>query len=93
MSKQLGDYDSNKEVWDNHTVINLIDGLENGDLAIIIDCGESDFFLKVNQNLHHRLLEKKIDHDFITRPGAHNGQYWNNSIDYQILFFNKFFKK
>lgn len=93
MSKQLGDYDSNKEVWDNHTVINLIDGLENGDLAIIIDCGESDFFLKVNQNLHHRLLEKKIDHDFITRPGAHNGQYWNNSIDYQILFFDKFFKK
>ena len=75
MSKQLGDYDSNKEVWDNHTVINLIDGLENGDLAIIIDCGESDFFLKVNQNLHHRLLEKKIDHDFITRPGAHNGHY------------------
>ena len=60
MSKQLGDYDSNKEVWDNHTVINLIDGLENGDLAIIIDCGESDFFLKVNQNLHHRLLEKRL---------------------------------
>lgn len=30
---------------------------------------------------------------FITRPGGHNGQYWNNSIDYQILFFDKFFKK
>ena len=38
-------------------------------------------------------LEKKIDHDFITRPGGHTGQYWNNSIDYQILFFDKFFKK
>ena len=39
------------------------------------------------------LLEKNISHDFITRPGGHNGQYWNNSIDYQILFFDKFFKK
>lgn len=49
--------------------------------------------MNVNKDLHNRLLEKKIDHDFITRPGGHNGQYWNNSIDYQILFFDKFFKK
>ena len=93
MSKQLGECESNKEVWDNHTVINQIDKIENGDLAIIVDCGEGDFFLNVNKDLHNRLLEKKIDHDFITRPGGHNGQYWNNSIDYQILFFDKFFKK
>ena len=93
MAKQLGEYESNKEVWDNHTVINLIDKIENGDLAIIVDCGEDDFFLNVNKDLHNRLLERKIDHDFITRPGGHTGQYWNNSIDYQILFFDKFFKK
>ena len=93
MSKQLGEYESNKEVWDNHTVINQIDKIENGDLAIIVDCGEGDFFLNVNKDLHNRLLERKIDHDFITRPGGHTGQYWNNSIDYQILFFDKFFKK
>jgi enterochelin esterase-like enzyme len=47
----------------------------------------------VNKDLHNRLLEKKIDHDFITRPGGHTGEYWNNAIDYQILFFDKFFKK
>ena len=93
MAKQLGEYESNKEVWDNHTVINQIDKIENGDLAIIVDCGEGDFFLNVNKDLHNRLLERKIDHDFITRPGGHTGQYWNNSIDYQILFFDKFFKK
>lgn len=93
MSRQLGEYDSNKEVWDNHTVITQVDSLNNDDLAIIIDCGESDFFLNVNKDLHNRLLEKKINHDFITRPGAHNGTYWENSIDYQILFFDKFFKK
>ena len=93
MSKQLGEFAYNKKVWDEHTVINQIDKIENGDLAIIIDCGEADFFLNVNKDLHNRLLARKINHDFITRPGAHNGQYWNNSIDYQILFFDKFFKK
>ena len=49
------------------------------------------FFLNVNKDFHDRLLGTKIDHDFITRPGEHNGKYWNNSIDYQILFFSKFF--
>ena len=93
MKKQLGELTANEAIWNNHTVINQIDKLVNGDLALIIDCGESDFFLEVNKELHKRLLAYKIDHDFITRPGGHTGTYWNNSIDYQILFFSKFFNK
>lgn len=93
MAKQLGEFAHNKKAWDEHTVINQIDKIENGDLAIIIDCGESDFFLNVNKDLHNRLLARKINHDFITRPGGHTGKYWKNSIDYQILFFDKFFRK
>ena len=93
MKDQLGEMAENKAVWDSHTVINLVDGLENGRLALIIDCGEGDFFLEVNKALHQRLLEAGIDHDFITRPGQHNNSYWNNSIDYQILFFYKFFQR
>lgn len=93
MSKQLGELADNQKVWDEHTVMTQIDKLQKGDLAIIVDCGEADFFLEVNKQLHARLLEKGIDHDFITRPGAHNAAYWNNSIDYQILFFSKFFAK
>lgn len=93
MSKQLGDQASNKQLWDSHTVITQLDKIKNGDLAIIIDCGLGDFFLQVNKNMHNALVERKIDHDFILRPGVHNGAYWNNAIDYQILFFSKFFNK
>lgn len=93
MSKQLGEFAANRKRWDEYTVINQIDKIQNGDLAIIIDCGESDFFLEVNKALHQRLLGRGIDHDFITRPGTHNRIYWNNSIDYQILFFEKFFSR
>ena len=32
-------------------------------------------------------MERGIDHDYIVRPGVHDGLYWNNSIDYQWLFF------
>jgi len=91
MKKQLGEYETNKEMWDNHTVINQLDNLKNGELALIIDCGYDDFFFEVNNNLHKKLLDNKINHDFLVRPGVHNDKYWNNSIDYQILFFKRFF--
>lgn len=93
MSKQLGTETENQEVWNNHTAITQIDRLRNGDLAIIIDCGYSDFFFDVNNDFHKKLLQSKIDHDFLVRPGSHDGNYWKNSMDYQILFFKKFFDK
>lgn len=93
MSKQLGNESDNQEVWDNHTVINQIGRIRNGELAIIFDCGYSDFFFEVNNDFHKKLLKYKIDHDFLVRPGAHNGEYWRNSIDYQLLFFKNFFAK
>lgn len=93
MNKQLGKESENQEVWDNHTAINQIDRLKNGDLALIIDCGYSDFFFEVNNDFHKKLLKYKIDHDFLVRPGAHNSDYWRNSIDYHILFFKKYFDK
>lgn len=93
MQNQLGEFASNKKRWDEHTVINLIPSLKDGDLAIIIDCGVDDFFLEVNRRAHQSLLDHNIKHDYIERPGAHNNAYWNNSIDYQLLFFHKFFNQ
>lgn len=93
MKRQIGEKDKNQQIWEEHTVINQLDKLKNGSLAIIFDCGYSDFFFTVNNNFHQGLLDRKIDHDFIVRPGGHTSEYWNNSIDYQLLFFNKFFNK
>lgn len=93
MEKQLGLESDHQDIWEKHTAINQIDRLKNGDLALIIDCGYSDFFFEVNNNFHAKLLKYKIDHDFIVRPGAHTGDYWKNSISYQILFFKDFFDR
>lgn len=91
IKEQIGEMASNKDVWDTHTAINQIGKLKNGELAITIDCGESDFFLEVNKELHQRLLGQGIDHDFTTRPGGHTWPYWTNSLDFHILFFTKYF--
>ncbi len=91
IKKSLGDFTTNKNLWDSNVVVNLIEGLHNKQLAIIVDCGVDDFFLQVNRDLHKKLVDLKIDHDYIERPGAHNGEYWNNSVDYQLLYFKKYF--
>lgn len=92
-AKLLGEEYANKDLWNQYTAINQIDRLKNKELAIIIDCGYDDFFYEVNNNFHNKLLSYKIDHDFIVRPGIHNWDYWRNSIEYQFLFFYKYFAK
>lgn len=92
MSDVLGKKSENPQRWDAFTIINQLDLIDNGDLALIFDCGVNDFFYKVNCNFHEALLKRGIEHDFISRPGAHTQTYWKNSIEYQWLFFNKFFK-
>ena len=91
MAIQLGTYAEQPERWEKHTVINMLNLLTPNSLAIIIDCGTDDFFFKVNEKLHQQLLYNNIPHDFIVRPGAHNWNYWTNSVKYQLLFMQSYF--
>lgn len=93
MKKQLGELKQHPERWDAHTVINQADGLSDGELALVIDCGYQDFFYQVNVNLHEKLLQRGVSHDFLTRPGEHNSAYWSNSLPYQVLFFHRYFQR
>jgi enterochelin esterase family protein len=92
MSLRLGTIEENPKNWDNYTVINIVDQLKPDSMKLIIDCGTEDFFYEVNCALHEKLAAAKIPHDFYTRPGVHNWDYWRNSIKYQILFFSNYFK-
>ncbi|ANI89652.1 XynC protein [Arachidicoccus ginsenosidimutans] len=91
ISKLLGSYAEFPERWVNHSVIGLIPLLTNDSLKLIIDCGSDDFLYQQNLALHNKLLYDKIDHDFITRPGAHTWEYWANSVQYELLFMHNFF--
>jgi len=93
MAKRLGDYATNPDNWEKYTVTNQLHLLTPNSLAIIFDCGTEDFFYKVNTELHDKMVERNIAHDFIVRPGAHNWQYWSNAINYELLYFNTFFKR
>ncbi len=93
MAKRLGKYSEQPENWDKYTVMNQLHLYTPGSLTIMMDCGTGDFFFTVNENLHKKMLELNIPHDYISRPGKHNGEYWNTALPYQMLFMSRFFGK
>lgn len=84
----LGDPKTHAENWEKFSVINKLSLIKPDSLSLIIDCGVDDFFYEANCNLHNKLMEMKIPHDFYSRPGAHNWDYWSNALKYQLLFIN-----
>lgn len=90
--KVLGEYAKYRSAWDDNSVVELLYLLNRVRMpAIIIDCGTEDHLLCENEKVHQKMLDMRMPHDYITRPGKHNGKYWGNAIDTQILFFLKFF--
>ena len=90
INARLGEYETNKEVWREHSVMNLVPTLSPGQ-NIVIDAGKDDIFIHENNALHEALDKQGIPHDYTIRPGNHSWTFWVNAIDYQLLFFYKTF--
>lgn len=89
--KRIGDTILRADNWKNLSVINVVEQKTSDSLAIIFDCGLNDGFFPDNKRLHETLLKLNIPHDFIERPGNHSWSYWGNAIEYQLVFFRKYF--
>jgi S-formylglutathione hydrolase FrmB len=93
IARRLGSLDSFPQRWADYSVVNQTKLLKPGSLSIIFDCGSEDFFYKVNNELHEKLLAEKIPHVFTSRPGGHDWDYWSNSVEYQMLYFHHYFEQ
>ena len=91
IAKRLGSYAQYPDNWERNTVINLLYLLNGKDMALIFDCGTSDFFCDANRLLHQKMLERNIPHTYIERPGGHEPDYWKVTFKYQFFYFNDFF--
>lgn len=91
IKKRLGEKASHPGNWEKNTVMAQLPLLSDGALRLIVDCGTEDFFYTVNCKLHEALTARKIGHEFTTRPGTHNWDYWRRSLRDHLLFFRDFF--
>jgi putative tributyrin esterase len=90
--KLLGTSDVSNEVFVKNAVINMAETIKKNGMPLIIDCGVDDFLVEVNRELHRRLVYNNTAHDYTERPGGHTWEYWQNSLPYHLLFFQKVFK-
>ncbi|MGC4102555.1 alpha/beta hydrolase [Ferruginibacter sp.] len=91
--KRIGDTTVNAKNWHDYSVVNVIENYTNTSLKMIIDCGIKDIFINGNRLLNQRMLELKIPHEYIERPGEHNWIYWKNAVVFQLYYFRNFFKE
>lgn len=91
--KRLGDTVLQADNWKKYSVLNVIENRPANPLAIIFDCGVDDFFYEGNKSLHRKMMQLKIPHDYIERPGQHDWDYWSNAVEYQLLFFKIYFDR
>ena len=54
-----------------------------------IDCGLDDFLYPANKAFNQWLGEKKIPHEYLTRPGSHNWNYWYQSTVKGLMYLNE----
>ena len=87
----LGRPETQWENWERYSVVNAVSQFQKNQQALIIDCGVGDFFLEANREMHQRLLAAGVAHEYTERPGEHNGEYWSGAVEFQILFFARFF--
>ncbi|MDO1445452.1 alpha/beta hydrolase-fold protein [Rhodocytophaga aerolata] len=88
----LGPQGGKPDQYAAHSVVNMADQIKANDVKLIIDCGVDDFLIEPNRELHRRLVYNKVTHDYTERPGGHTWDYWENSLPYHVLFFNKILK-
>jgi len=93
MQPVFGDKSDNSEMYAQYAVLGMLDKIKANKLPLIIDCGVDDFLIEPNRELHRRLVYNKVDHDYTERLGAHTWDYWENSLPFHVLFFNKILLK
>ncbi len=74
--------------WQAHDPATLLGALQDGALALYLDCGTEDGFQLHHgaQYVHDLLTEHGVRHTWFLGPGAHDFQFWAQRIDDSLAF-------
>ncbi len=93
ISSHLGNISASDNKFEEHTAINNIKRIKNGELALFLDCGTKDFFIDVNRSFVEELKKQGITHIYKEREGSHGWKFWRHSIVLHMQFFNDYFNE
>jgi len=82
------------EHYYKNSILKLVATLPEKDLNSVryyIDCGDKDFLIKGNMQLHAALIDRKVKHEFRVRDGIHNWPYWRTALPQVLKFVSESF--
>lgn len=82
------------DFWKSYSPLHLLERVDNNDLKLIrfyIDCGDDDFLYKGNSELHVKMREMNIPHEYRVRDGGHVWDYWRTGLHDGLIFISENF--
>jgi len=89
-------YGKNLEGWEKNSVLDILKNLDKDKTPKVryyIDCGDDDFLLEGNFEVHKLMKAKGIQHEFRVRDGAHQWRYWRSALPTVLEFVSQPFLK
>jgi S-formylglutathione hydrolase FrmB len=84
------------ETWKNHSPMHLISSVDIEKLKTVkyfIDCGDDDFLYRGNSELHIKMCELGIPHEYRVRNGGHTWEYWRTGLPEGLKFISQTFHR
>ncbi len=78
-----------EQFYKRQSVLELVNNLPDSSKRAVrwyIDCGDDDFLFEGNSLVHIAMRKKNIPHEFRIREGAHNWNYWRESLPEVLAF-------
>ncbi len=91
LAEKIGSYEEFPERWSNYSILSNASRFAELQTHIIIDCGVDDVFYNSNKLFHVKLKEFNIAHTFIEKAGGHSWEYWVESLEEHVQFFDQSF--
>lgn len=82
--------------WKRNSVLQHISDLDKEKLPNIryyIDCGDDDWLLNGNFQVHQLMKEKGLKHEFRVRDGGHSWSYWQTALPDVLIFVSQPFTR
>lgn len=76
-----------------HELIKTKSATELNKVRYWIDCGDDDFLIEGNCDVHIALVKKRVAHEFRVRDGVHNWTYWRTGITDALKFIGESFRR
>lgn len=82
--------------WKRNSPLTMAKSLPEADLKKVrwyVDCGDDDFLTTGNALLHVALTERKVEHQYRVRDGAHTWTYWRTGLPDALKFIAQSFHR